>query len=130
MADSKSKRGKADRARIALNQPHEVRYWCQKLKVTPAKLKAAVKAVGNSSAKVESYIKVQKHKGRDRSLIAVNQAYEVQYWAKKFKVSPAKLKAAVTTVGRSARNVGAYLMGGMGALRMNKTKKKRKAKRK
>lgn len=129
MADSKAKRGSADRARIALSQPHEVRYWCKKFKVTPAKLKAAVKAVGNSSAKVESYIKVQKHKARDRALIAVSQAYEVRYWAKKFKVSPAKLKAAVETVGRSARNVQAYLMGGMGALRMKKTKK-RKTKRK
>jgi hypothetical protein len=130
MADSRKKRGGADRARIALSQPHEVRFWCKKFKVTPAKLKAAVKAVGNSSAKVESYIKVQKHKARDRSLISINQAYEVAYWAKKFKVSPAKIKAAVTTVGRSARNVSAYLMGGMGALRMNKTKKKRKTKRK
>jgi hypothetical protein len=129
MADNKSKRGKADRALIALSQPHEVRYWCKKFKVTPVKLKAAVKAVGHSAAKVESYIKVQKHKARDRSLIAVTQAYEVRYWAKKFKVSPAKLKAAVATVGRSARNVGAYLMGGMGALQMKK-KKKRKAKRK
>lgn len=129
MADSKAKRGSADRARIALSQPHEVRYWCKKFKVTPAKLKAAVKAVGNSSAKVKSYIKVQKHKARDRALIAVSQAYEVRYWAKKFKVSPAKLKAAVETVGRSARNVQAYLMGGMGALRMKKTKK-RKTKRK
>jgi hypothetical protein len=129
MADSKTKRGAADRARIALSQPHEVRYWSKKFKVTPAKLKAAVKAVGNSSAKVESYIKVQKHKARDRALIAINQAYEVSYWAKKFKVSPAKLKAAVQTVGRSARNVQAYLMGGMGALRMKKTKK-RKTKRK
>jgi hypothetical protein len=124
MADSKTKRGAADRARIALSQPHEVRYWSKKFKVTPAKLKTAVKAVGNSSKKVEAYLKVQKHKARDRALIS-SQAYEVRYWAKKFKVTPAKLKDAVKAVGRSAKNVGAYLMGNGGT-----AKKKKKAKRK
>jgi hypothetical protein len=127
MADNKAKRGKADRALIALSEPYEVKYWSKKFKVTPAKLKAAVKKVGHSSKKVEAYIKLQKHKARDRALISLTQKYEVAYWSKKFKVTPAKLKAAVAVVGRSSRNVGAYLMGGMG---MTKKKKKRKAKRK
>lgn len=131
MADNKSKRGKADRALIALSEPYEVKYWCKKFKVTPAKLKAAVKKVGHSSKKVEAYIKLQKHKARDRALISLSQSYEVAYWAKKFKVTPAKLKAAVAVVGRSSRNVGAYLMGGMGALTKKKKKKKKsKTKRK
>ena len=43
MADNKSKRGGADRALIAVSEPYEVRYWSKKLKVTPAKLKYAVK---------------------------------------------------------------------------------------
>ena len=130
MADSPAKRGKADRALIALSQPHEVKYWSKKFKVTPAKLKAAVKKVGHSSKKVEAYLKLLKHKARDRALISLTQAYEVAYWAKKFKVTPAKLKAAVAVVGRSSRNVGAYLMGGMGALKMKKKKKSKAKKRK
>ena len=98
-----------DRALIALSQPYEVRYWSKKFKVTPVKLKAAVKAAGHSSKKVEAYIKLQKHKARDRALIALSQAHEVRYWSKKFKVTPAKLKAAVKAAGHSSKNVEAYL---------------------
>jgi hypothetical protein len=123
MADNKAKRGGADRGLIAISEPYEVRYWSKKFKVTPAKLKYAVKKVGHSAKKVEAYIKMQKHKARDKALIAVSQAYEVRYWSKKFKVTPAKLKAAVKMVGHSSKKVGAYLMGA-------KKKKKRKAKRK
>ena len=50
-----------------------------------------------------------KRSGNDRALIALSEAYEVGYWSKKFKVTPAKLKAAVAAVGHSSRNVGAYL---------------------
>ena len=39
----------------------------------------------------------------------MSQPYEVGYWSKKFKVTPAKLKAAVAAVGHSSKNVGAYL---------------------
>jgi len=122
MADNKAKRGGADRGMIAIGEPYEVRYWSKKFKVTPAKLKYAVKKVGRSAKKVEAYIKMQKHKARDKALIATSQSYEVRYWAKKFKVTPARLKAAVKAVGRSSKKVGAYLMGAK--------KKKRKAKRK
>jgi Protein of unknown function (DUF3606) len=123
MADNRRKRGSADRALIALSEPYEVRYWSNKFKVTPAKLRYAVKKVGRSSKKVGDYIKLQKSKARDRMLIAVSQAHEVRYWAKKFKVSPAKLKAAVKTVGHSSKKVAAYLAKGA-----TKTKKrKRKA---
>jgi hypothetical protein len=68
-----------------------------------------VKKVGHSAKKVEAYIKVQKHKARDRTLIAISEPYEVRYWAKKFKVTPARLKTAVKTVGHSANKVGAHL---------------------
>ena len=62
--------------------------------------------------------------GADRNLIAVSQAYEVRYWSKKFKVTPAKLKAAVKVAGRSAKKVEAYL-----AASKKRKKKKKKAKK-
>ena len=111
MADNKKKRGRADRGLIALSEPYEVAYWSKKFKITPAKLKAAVQKAGHSAKKVEAYIKLQKHKAADRARIAVSQPYEVSYWSKKFKVTPAKLKAAVAAVGHSSKNVGAYLAG-------------------
>ena len=93
MADDKKKRGGADRGLIALSEPYEVAYWSKKLKVTPAKLKAAVKVVGRSSKKVEAYIKLHKRKARDRTMISLKEDYEVRYWSKKFKVTPARLKS-------------------------------------
>ena len=111
MADNKKKRGGADRGLIALSEPYEVAYWSKKFKITPAKLKTAVKKAGRSAKKVAAYIKLQKHKAADRARIAVSQPYEVSYWSKKFKVTPARLKAAVAAVGHSSKNVGAYLTG-------------------
>jgi len=109
MADNKKKRGGADRGLIALSEPYEVAYWSKKFKITPAKLKAAVQKAGHSAKKVEAYIKLQKHKAADRARIAVSQPYEVSYWSKKFKVTPARLKAAVAAVGHSSKAVGAHL---------------------
>ena len=122
MADDKKKRGGMDRALIALSEAYEVSYWSKKLKIMPATLKAAVKKVGHSAKKVEAYIKLQKHKAADRALIALRQPYEVRYWSKKFKVTPAKLKAAVGDVGHSSKKVGEYLTG-------KKATKKRAAKK-
>ena len=109
MTDDKKKSGAADRALIALSESYEVAYWSKKFKITPAKLKAVVGKVGHSAKKVEAYIKLQKHKAADRALIAMSQPYEVRYWSKKFKVTPAKLKAAVDAVGHSSKKVGEYL---------------------
>jgi hypothetical protein len=103
MADDKKKRGGADRGLIALSEPYEVAYWSKKFKITPAKLKAAVKKAGRSAKNVEAYLKLQKHKAADRARIAVSQPYEVSYWSKKFKVTPARLKAAVAAVGHSSK---------------------------
>ena len=108
MADNK-KRGGADRGLIALSEPYEVAYWSKKFKITPAKLKAAVQKAGHSAKNVETYIKLQKHKAADRARIAMSQPYEVSYWSKKFKVTPARLKAAVAAVGHSSKAVGAHL---------------------
>ena len=88
MADDKKKRGGADRGLIALSEPYEVAYWSKKFKITPAKLKSAVKKAGRSAKNVEAYIKLQKHKASDRARIAMSQPYEVSYWSKKFKVTP------------------------------------------
>ena len=109
MADNKKKRGGADRLLIALSESYEVAYWSKKFKITPAKLKATVKKVGHSARKVEAYLKEQKHKAADRALIALSQPYEVRYWSKKFKITPAGLKAAVAAAGHSSKNVAAYL---------------------
>ena len=123
MADNKKKRGGADRALIALGEKYEVAYWSKKLKVTPAKLKYAVTKVGHSAKKVEAYIQEQKHKAADKARIALSQAYEVRYWSKKFKITPAKLKAAVAAAGHSSKKVEAYL-------KRQKAAKKGAAKRK
>ena len=109
MADDKKKRGGADRALIALGEIYEVAYWSKKFKITPAKLKATVKKVGHSARKVEAYLEEQKHKAADRALIALSQPYEVRYWSRKFKITPARLKAAVAAAGHSSKNVAAYL---------------------
>ena len=130
MADDKSKRGGADRALIALTEKYEVAYWSKKFKVTPAKLKYAVKKVGHSARKVEEYINLQKHRTADKSRIALSEAYEVRYWSKKFKITPAKLKAAVAAAGHSAKKVEAYLTARKAAKKTAKKTVKKAAKRK
>lgn len=57
MSDDKSKSGGQDRKRISVNEDYEVRDWSKKFGVTPEELKAAVKAVGNDAATVESHLK-------------------------------------------------------------------------
>ena len=124
MADNKKKRGGSDRALIALGESYEVAYWSKKFKVTPAKLKAAVGKAGRSAKNVEAYFKLQKHKAADRARIAMSQPYEVSYWSKKFKVTPARLKSAVAAVGHSSKKVGEYLTGKKAAKKAKKTVKK------
>ena len=127
MADNKKKRGGADRALIALGEKYEVAYWSKKFKVTPAKLRYAVKKVGHSAKKVEAYIQEQKHRAADKLRIAISQPYEVRYWSKQFKITPAKLKAAVAAAGHSAKKVEAYLTRQKAAKKAKKRKKRRSA---
>ena len=68
MADNKRKRGGADKRLISLSEAYEVHYWSRKFKVTPAKLRAAVKRVGHSAKAVEAYLAELAHKARDRGL--------------------------------------------------------------
>jgi Protein of unknown function (DUF3606) len=46
--DDLTKRGPQDRSRISVTEPWEVKYWCERLGVTPAQLKRAVKSAGPS----------------------------------------------------------------------------------
>ncbi|MFN7042550.1 MAG: DUF3606 domain-containing protein [Acidovorax temperans] len=57
MPDDKSQTGGQDRKRINLSEDYEVRDWGKKLHVTPEKLKAAVRAVGNEGTAVEAHLK-------------------------------------------------------------------------
>ena len=53
MADNLSERGTRERARINVNQPHELRYWAQKLGVTEDALRKAVERSARWLKKVE-----------------------------------------------------------------------------
>jgi hypothetical protein len=57
MTDDLSKRGKQDRDRINLNEPHEVRRWAQKFGCSEDELREAVKRVGSMADDVERAIK-------------------------------------------------------------------------
>lgn len=57
MSDDKSKRGSADRSRIALGEEHEVQYWTKELGVSKQELQEAVKSVGNSADKVREHLR-------------------------------------------------------------------------
>ena len=46
-----------------------------------------------------------KTRPQDASRINVHEKYEVEYWSKKFGVTPDQLKAAVAKVGVSAKAV-------------------------
>lgn len=55
MSDDLTQRGPQDRARINVNEPHELRYWTKALGVTEEQLKQAVNQVGVSVDKVKSH---------------------------------------------------------------------------
>ncbi|MGN6589678.1 MAG: DUF3606 domain-containing protein [Sphingomicrobium sp.] len=52
MVDNLQNRGPADRSRINVNEPWEVRWWTQELRVTETQLREAVRQVGVSAAAV------------------------------------------------------------------------------
>jgi hypothetical protein len=57
MSDDLKNRGAQDRSEIAMQEPHEVRYWTEALGVTKEELQRAVDAVGHSAAKVREFLK-------------------------------------------------------------------------
>lgn len=56
MADDLTKRGKADRDRINVNEAHEVRYWTKALGVSEAQLREAVDQAGVMAADVRKLL--------------------------------------------------------------------------
>ncbi|HSW24703.1 MAG TPA: DUF3606 domain-containing protein [Burkholderiaceae bacterium] len=62
MSDDLNKRGGSDRARININQDHEVRDWADKLGVTPEQLKEAVQAVGDRADRVQDHLMARARK--------------------------------------------------------------------
>lgn len=60
MSDDKTKSGGQDRTLIAIGEDYEVRDWASKFGVTEDALKAAVQAVGNTAADVETYLMTSK----------------------------------------------------------------------
>jgi len=56
MADNLQDRGAQDRARVNVNEPHEVRYWTEKFGVSEEDLIQAVSVVGVSADKVGEYL--------------------------------------------------------------------------
>ena len=55
MADDPKKTGH-DRKLISLDEPHEVRSWCESLGCTEAQLREAVHAAGSGAAAVRDYL--------------------------------------------------------------------------
>jgi len=57
MADSKRKRGKADRAKVSSKQEYEVRFVADKFGISRASVRAIIKRVGNSRRKIYAEIR-------------------------------------------------------------------------
>ncbi|MDQ8031192.1 DUF3606 domain-containing protein [Bordetella genomosp. 1] len=57
MSDNLENRGAQDRARINVNEPHELRYWTQALQVSEQQLRDAVARVGVSADAVRAHLK-------------------------------------------------------------------------
>jgi hypothetical protein len=55
MSDDLDKRRPQDASKISLTEPWEVRYWCKEFGCSEAQLRAAVAAVGHSSAAVRRH---------------------------------------------------------------------------
>ena len=52
MADSKQKRGKADRSKVSGSEPYEVYYVARKFSVSADVVRKVIKRVGNSRTKI------------------------------------------------------------------------------
>jgi hypothetical protein len=56
MADDLGKRGPPDRSKVNVNEAWEVAYWTREFGVSEAQLRAAVRAVGTSTAAVRKHL--------------------------------------------------------------------------
>lgn len=57
MTDNLQNRGPQDRARVNVNEKHELRYWTETFGVSEDELRQAVKKVGTTAEKVKEYLK-------------------------------------------------------------------------
>ena len=57
MSDDPSKRGPADRERINVHEPYEVRYWCGQFGCSEHELRQAVAQVGPMVSNVRRHLK-------------------------------------------------------------------------
>jgi len=64
MADNPNIRAPGDRDRINVNQDYELRYWSQKLGVSPDELREAVNEVGPMAEAVEKRLRGRNAKSR------------------------------------------------------------------
>jgi hypothetical protein len=66
MADDRTNRGPADRARVNIHEEYELRYWAEKFGVSAEELKRAVGKVGAAAVDVESALgnKADRHAGK------------------------------------------------------------------
>jgi len=56
MSDDKSKAGKPDRDRINVQEDYELRQWAEHFKVSPGKVREAVRSVGPMVKDVKKYL--------------------------------------------------------------------------
>jgi len=107
----KKKSSKADRARVSASQAHEVDYIARKFRVSAHAVRATIKRVGNSRAKIYAALtKSKKKSGKaDRARISASQTHEVYYVARKFGVSADTVRAVIKRVGNSRTKVYAVL---------------------
>ena len=111
MAVKKKKSSKADRSRVSASQAYEVDYVARKFRVRADTVRAAIKRVGNSRAKVYAVLADSKKKSgkADKARISASQAHEVYYVARKFGVSADTVRATIKRVGNSRTKVYAAL---------------------
>jgi Protein of unknown function (DUF3606) len=68
MPDDPSKRGQPDRARINVDEKHELKHWSKKFSVSPDRLREAVGKVGSRVEDVERELAGGRAPGRDASM--------------------------------------------------------------
>jgi uncharacterized protein DUF3606 len=57
MSNDQENRGPADRSRVDVSAPGEVKYWRKEFGCTEQQLRQAIAAAGDSAAKVSQYLK-------------------------------------------------------------------------
>lgn len=56
MTDDLKNSGPQDRARVNVNEEHEVRYWCKELACSEMELRSAVRVAGPSAEAVRAHL--------------------------------------------------------------------------